>query len=129
MHVRKSMKRDLQHPCEAWKGAKHSPRDGPEVMRNQYSENNILEMFIDIRMDTECNETNPAIAFDRFREYFKMFRKMTSHFHQNYFLKHHKTLNWKIIKNKLAASMRSMEGCESTLQKPILPENHKTFMI
>ena len=40
-------------------------------------------MFICIKMDAECNETTPAIAFDRFHEYVEIFTKMTSNCHQN----------------------------------------------
>ena len=32
------------------------------------SQNQVLEMFISMKIDAECNETSPAILFDRFHE-------------------------------------------------------------
>ena len=34
--------------------------------------NRFLETFISMKCDAECNETNPAISFDRFHEDFEI---------------------------------------------------------
>ena len=47
--------------------------------------NEVLEMFICIKIDAECNETTHAIAFDRSHEDSEMFTKLTSKSHQNCF--------------------------------------------
>ena len=39
-----------------------------------------------MNFDAECNETTPAISFDRFHKYFDMFTKITQMPSQNCFL-------------------------------------------
>ena len=40
-------------------------------------------MFICIKMDAQCNETTPAIEFDRLHKDSEILTKMTSRYHQN----------------------------------------------
>ena len=47
--------------------------------------NQVLETFISMKSETECNETAFAISFDRFHEVFMIFKKMTSNYNQNCF--------------------------------------------
>ena len=65
------------HPCKAWKGAKHSPKSDLEEINVI---NQVLDIFICIKFDTECNETTPVIPFNRFHVDFDLLKKII----QNY---------------------------------------------
>ena len=46
-----------------------------EIMIFENNQNQVLETFISIKFDAECNETTPAILFIRFHEDFKIYTK------------------------------------------------------
>ena len=61
------------------------PLEQPKVNKKSTSLNQILEVFICIEINAECNETTPAIAVDRFHGDSDMSTKLTPHYHQNNF--------------------------------------------
>ena len=46
-----------------------------EIVISGNNQNQVLETFISIKFDAECNETTPAIVFLRFHEDSEMFTK------------------------------------------------------
>ena len=53
-------------------------KTGSEIVIFENNQNQVLETFISMKFDAECNETAPAIAFPRFHEDSEIFTKMTS---------------------------------------------------
>ena len=49
-----------------------------KIVISENTQNKVLETFISMKFDTECNETTPEIIFHRFHEYYKILTKMTS---------------------------------------------------
>ena len=49
-----------------------------EIMISENNQNQVLETFISIKFDAECNETTPAILFLRFHEDFSIYTKKAS---------------------------------------------------
>ena len=50
-------------------------KTGSRIVISENTQNEVLETFIYIKMDAECNETTPAISFPRFHEDSEMFTK------------------------------------------------------
>ena len=48
------------------------------IVISENNQNQVLETFISMKFDAECNETTPAIILHRFHEDYEMFTKMTS---------------------------------------------------
>ena len=49
-----------------------------EIVIFENNQNQILETFISMKFDAECNETNHAIMFHRCHDYSEILTKMTS---------------------------------------------------
>ena len=48
-----------------------------KIMISENKQNQILETFISMKIDAECDENAPAIAFDRFRKDLNIFKQNT----------------------------------------------------
>ena len=46
-----------------------------KIVISENTQNKILETFISMKFDTECNETTPAIIFNLFHDYYKILTK------------------------------------------------------
>ena len=64
------------------------------------NQNHNLDTFIAIKIDTENNETTPAISFDRIHEYFIKFTKNDAIFSPKLFQPQHKSSTEKRIRDK-----------------------------
>ena len=49
------------------------------IVISENTQSEVLETFIIMKSDTECNETTPAIIFHIFHEYYKIFTKWQIH--------------------------------------------------
>ena len=49
-----------------------------KIVISENTQIQVLETFISMKFDTECNEITPAIIFLRFNDYYKMLTQMTS---------------------------------------------------
>ena len=53
-------------------------RTVPKILISEHRQNKLLDTFISIKSDAECNETAPAISFARFHEDSENLTKPTS---------------------------------------------------
>ena len=50
-------------------------KTGSEIVIFENNQNQVLEMFMAMKFDAECNETTPAIIIHRFHEDYEIFTK------------------------------------------------------
>ena len=71
-----------------------------EIVIFENMQNKVLDTFISIKSNAECNETAPAISIDRFHEDSEIFSKMTS----NKYVEHPKSSSLKRNKDRYGIS-------------------------
>ena len=55
-----------------------NPKTGDEIVFLENNQNQVLEMFMAMKVDAEFNETTPAIIIHRVHEDYEIFTKKTS---------------------------------------------------